>query len=67
MKGILDSHALYWFAEDDPRMPLAIKQLIEDEKTEIFISVVSIWELAIKVASGKLQLASPPEVYLRTC
>ncbi len=63
MTGILDSHALYWFAEDDPKMPLAVKQLIEDAATTIYVSVVSIWELAIKAANGKLKLASPPEIY----
>ena len=64
MKGkILDSHALYWFAEDDPKMPPRVKDIIEDEQTEVWVSVVSIWELAIKAANGKLELAAQPEIY----
>ena len=63
MKILLDSHTLYWFAEDAPQMPDTIKSLIENEQTENFVSVISIWELAIKAASGKLILASPPEIY----
>ena len=59
MKILLDSHTLYWFAEDAPQMPATIKSLIENEQTENFVSVISIWELAIKAASGKLILASP--------
>ena len=63
MKAILDSHSFYWFAEDAPQMSDDIKRLIENAQTESFLSVASVWELAIKAASGKLLLASPPEIY----
>ena len=64
MRGIiLDSHALYWFAEDDAKMPPRVKDIIENEQTEVWVSVVSIWELAIKAANGKLELATQPDIY----
>ena len=57
------SHALYWFAEDDAKMPPRVKDIIENEQTEVWVSVVSIWEMAIKAANGKLELATQPDIY----
>ena len=64
MKLLLDTHALLWFVEDDPHMPEAMKTLIEAEEHEKYVSVASIWELAIKVGLGKLTLKRPIEIYL---
>lgn len=57
---LLDTHALLWFLNDDPRLPIATKQKIEDTKF-VFVSVVSIWEIAIKANIGKLSLLTPFE------
>lgn len=64
MRLLLDTHALLWFAEDDPQMPDAIKDLIEDEQHEKYVSIASVWELAIKVGLGKLTLSQPLEIYI---
>ena len=64
MKVLLDSHAALWFVDDSPQMPEHIKQLIEDAANEKYISIASVWELAIKFATGKLDFAESPEVYL---
>jgi PIN domain nuclease of toxin-antitoxin system len=61
---LLDSHTLLWFVEDDPQMPDPVKELIEDEQHDKYVSVASVWELAIKVGLGKLTLAKPIEIYL---
>jgi PIN domain nuclease of toxin-antitoxin system len=64
-KLLLDSHALIWFFEEDSRLPLNIKDLIEDAKSDIFVSVASFWEIAIKKSLGKLTLAkSISEMFL---
>jgi PIN domain nuclease of toxin-antitoxin system len=52
---LLDTHALLWFLNNDPRLPIAAKQKIEETEL-VFASVVSIWEIAIKVNIGKLNL-----------
>ena len=64
MRLLLDAHALLWFAEDAPQMPDYAKALIEDASHEKWVSVASVWEIAIKHGIGKLVLASPPEEYL---
>lgn len=57
MKLLLDTHTFIWFVEDDEKLPSRIKIQIEDIENEIFISIVSLWEIAIKTSLGKLEVA----------
>lgn len=52
---LLDTHALLWFLDNDDRLPTYTKQQIENTET-VFVSIVSLWEIAIKVNIGKLAL-----------
>ena len=56
MRLLLDSHAFLWFVWDDPRLSPTAKRLIEDVNNDLYISVAGIWEIAIKVSSGKLNV-----------
>jgi PIN domain nuclease of toxin-antitoxin system len=49
MRYLLDTHFLLWLAEESPRLPGGLVELIEDPENQLFFSVVSIWEIAIKV------------------
>lgn len=51
---LLDTHALLWWVGDDPRLPASLDPLIKDKATEIYVSAASVWEIAIKARSGKL-------------
>ncbi len=55
MKLLLDTHALLWWLDDDPRLAAAAADLIESADSEIIVSIVSLWEIAIKHRLGKLQ------------
>ena len=48
MKLLLDTHVILWALEDSSRLPLYIRELIKDESNEIYVSSVSLWEIAIK-------------------
>ena len=48
MKLLLDSHILIWTITNDPRLPGAARELIENMSNEIFYSTASIWEIDIK-------------------
>lgn len=52
---LLDTHTLIWFLDNDSRLPLSTKQQIESAET-VFVSIVSLWEIAIKINIGKLKL-----------
>lgn len=64
MRLLLDTHTLLWFAEDSPQMPDYAKTLLENSQHQKWVSVASIWEIAIKYRLRKLMLNEPPEKYL---
>jgi len=52
---LVDTCALIWFLREDPELSERAAAAIEDPDNEIFISVASIWEIAIKASLGKLE------------
>ena len=54
MKLLLDTHVLLWAAIDSPRIK-AIRRRLLAADNEVFYSVASLWEIAIKASLGKLQ------------
>jgi len=52
---LLDTNALLWWLSDSPRLNPEARALISDPDHHVFVSVVSLWEIAIKVRIGKLQ------------
>lgn len=57
MKYLIDTHVFIWFVENSPSLPQSVKDLIEDENSDIFISIASLWEISIKNSIGKLPLS----------
>jgi PIN domain nuclease of toxin-antitoxin system len=51
---LLDRHIFIWYVTDNSRLSRRVLELINDEDNEIFISMASIWEIAIKQSLGKL-------------
>lgn len=60
MRYILDTHAFIWYATGDEKLSSTAKSLIESFN-ERFVSIASIWEMAIKVNIGKLEFKEPFE------
>ena len=56
MRLLLDTHAFLWFIHDDPQLAATARALIEDGENEIYVSIATPWEVAIKVGTGKLRL-----------
>lgn len=57
MNLLLDTHAFLWWDENNAKLPSALKAVIADPANRVYVSAVSIWEIAIKQASGKLLFA----------
>ena len=55
MKFLLDTHALLWWLADDDQLGGAAREVVADPANDILISMVSLWEIAVKVRVGKLQ------------
>lgn len=54
MKLLLDTHTLLWWITDDPRLQATAIAAIESPDSEVWVSIVSLWEIAVKVRSGKM-------------
>ncbi len=61
MKNLLDTHTFIWFLEDNKNLSPTAIGYIEDSKAENYISIVSLWEIAIKISIGKLEIKIPFE------
>lgn len=59
MRTIIDTHILIWFLEGNPTLSKSRRQLIAAAQNEIFVSIASLWEIAIKISIGKLAMAKP--------
>lgn len=64
MRILLDTHALLWWVIDSPKLSDTAREIIASEHNEPIFSVVSAWEIAIKVGVGKLDLPDPPEKFV---
>lgn len=60
MQLLLDTHIALWAIVDDPRLPVIAKTLISDPNNHIWVSTVSVWEIAIKhrLARGDMPVSS---------
>jgi PIN domain nuclease of toxin-antitoxin system len=55
LRILLDTHALLWWLAGDPRIEGKAQELIADPANDILVSVVSLWEIVVKVRVGKLE------------
>jgi PIN domain nuclease of toxin-antitoxin system len=60
MRLLLDTQIVYWFFYEPQNVPNAARQLMADAEA-VYVSSVSIWEMAIKVRIGKMK-ADPRRV-----
>ena len=54
MRVLLDTHALLWWALNDPRLSKKAVATLGSFDTEVFVSAASAWEVATKFRMGKL-------------
>ncbi len=59
MQFLIDTHILIWFLEGNKLLSKSRREFIENPNNEIFVSIASLWEIAIKISIGKLALAEP--------
>lgn len=57
MRALLDTHALIWWAENDPRLGAEAKDLLKDPDATLLVSAVSVYEMRLKDNLGKLPSA----------
>lgn len=55
MKLLLDTQALIWWLNDDPKLGPRARDLIADDRNQVLVSVASFWEMSIKHRIGKIE------------
>ena len=56
MRLLLDTHIFLWFINGDRQLNTRSRTIIEDDTNEKLISIANVWEIAIKVSTGKLKI-----------
>lgn len=59
MRLLIDTHILIWFFEGNKLLSKSRRQIISDPQNDIFVSIASLWEIAIKISLEKLTLTQP--------
>lgn len=59
MRLLLDTKTLIWWHDFPNKLPSSVHTALQDDTSQIFISVASAWEMQIKTQLGKLSLSKP--------
>lgn len=54
MKVLVDTHAILWWLAGDERLSKRARKILEDPENKRWVSIASLWEIAIKMSSGRL-------------
>ena len=60
MRALLDTHALLWYLNDSPLLPETARHVISSTEY-VETSIASLWEIAIKIALGKMEVDGASE------
>jgi PIN domain nuclease of toxin-antitoxin system len=53
---LVDTHVFLWLIQGDPQLSSRVRSIIADDTNQLNFSVVSIWEIVIKLNIGKLKI-----------
>lgn len=59
MNFLLDTHAFIWWDREPERLSPRVYAACENKDNQLYLSIASIWEMQIKVDSGKLAFQQP--------
>lgn len=65
MKILIDTHIFIWYVQDSEKLIDSATRPINDSRNEILFSTASIWEMAIKQSTGKLNLSNPYASFIK--
>ena len=63
MRLLLDTCTFVWLASEPGRLSARATQTINDHKSVLVLSDVTVWEICLKWQSGKLRLPEPPRTW----
>lgn len=66
MRLLLDTHTLLWISGNSPRLSSNARLALSQAVIPPVYSIVSLWEISIKVSQGKLDLGRPLEDFIQS-
>ena len=64
MKYLLDTHIWIWSVSNPDKLSKKIKDNLEDDMNECYISSISVWEFLVLLDKGRIVLTRPVEEWL---
>ena len=64
MRLLLDTHIFLWLVSESRRLPESVLTAIRSQDNEVYLSVVSLWEIIVKHQLGRMPLPESPEIYI---
>jgi PIN domain nuclease of toxin-antitoxin system len=58
MRVLIDTHVFIWWTSDFQKLSPRVYNVLTDPNTQAILSVVSIWEMQIKLSLGKLKFTN---------
>lgn len=67
MNCLLDTHIALWLLQGSPKTPHEVLKLALDADNELFVSDISVWEVAIKHMNRPDKMLSSGSSFLKSC
>ena len=64
---LIDTQILIWYLNGDSQLSEYLKNEIQNKDNEIFVSMVSFWEIALKKNTGKLNMPYSTVQLMKFC
>ena len=64
MRYLLDTHVALWLFEGSDKLSRIARDIIFGAENEIYVNIVSAWEVAIKVSLNKLDFDGGSDMFL---
>ncbi len=64
MRILLDTCEYLWLVSGDNKLSASVAAAVRDPQNQVFLSVVSFWEISLKHSLGKLPLPQPPAQFI---
>ena len=52
---LLDTHTLLWWLADATQLGDRCREMISDQRNQVFVSAATTWEISVKMSLGKLE------------
>ncbi len=59
MRLLLDTHVFIWWSDEPEKLSDRVLNACQDDDNSLILSIISIWEMQIKIQLGKLRLKNP--------